>query len=209
MGRAIAAIVAALACSAASAGAMAEPPRRVSTVEPGVFTWLGTHALRVAYNVPSAAACRDRCLADALCKAWQWGTAKNPDTQMRHACVLGGGHESRERRRDARAEWHVSGVVTLSTARPRRQSAIAQGAVFDVGGKDHRLAASAARPSAASCRDWCLAVARCTAWHFRAGGGGRAPHCALGTGHVDRGRVPAAKRHTVASGVVSETAASR
>jgi hypothetical protein len=111
MGRSIAVIIAMLAVSAAPFGAAADPSRRISTVEPGVFTWLGVHALRVEYGVPSAAACRDRCLAEPVCKAWQWGTPKNPDTVLRQACVLGSGHESRERRSGARAEWHVSGIV--------------------------------------------------------------------------------------------------
>lgn len=206
MGRAAA--VFAVAVSLAVAAPATAEPRRVSTLEPGVFTWLGVHAANVAYNVPSAAACRDRCLADTACKAWQWGTAQNPDTQMRGACVIGTGHESRERRTGARAQWHVSGVVSLASAPPRRQSTVEPGAIYDVSAPRHRLA-SGERKSAEACRDWCLAVARCAAWTFRAAGGGARASCALGTGHVDRGRAPPARRHSVASGVVGEVAASR
>lgn len=126
-------------------------------------------------ELPNIAACRDGCLADKKCNAWQYRLDKfvSPATpeNLWKLCGFYAKGEIEERPTPGMASGVVKSEkpISASTAPAPEQnlvrtSAIVNGRGIDPSGKE---LTSKKLDSAAACRDLCLANKKCNAWEYR------------------------------------------
>ena len=165
--------------SAPPATASPPEPVRTSAIMRGVYLSAGTGSVVSSPKLSSATECRDRCLKDKRCNAWEYFSdsysddmgGPSPTEEFRKKCVLfeGGTLGNAEK-----AGTVFSGVVKTETpatappvqsssAEPVRTSQIVTNRCVTYVGT---IASSPKLSSAAECRDSCVRDKECHGWQY-------------------------------------------